>query len=318
MAERSFFNLRYALPGYIFLAIFFFVNWHTLFFTFSSQTIEIFVALLALLSGSPIGFLVSQIWYIIFNHFLLGKYGVSTKANRFLKDELELRSIDLDELLFFSDHIHRLSKNKNSLIYCERRWDLIHLLGSTISALYIGFSFGILYDCIAHTYIIRDYTFTNLDIIACIFILILLACIPLLAGLRRVLRQHSMARYIILRETINELKYNNKWESVKRIINESMKDFQRINNSFLSGISRTAIIIVIWLVFRYLFDAFLRDLFNSKQSTAVENISVILTAGIIAIIWIRIIVKYILDNRTKIKNNWVRLMGILSVKKNKR
>ena len=222
MPERPFFSLRYALPGYIFLIIVFFTNLSTLTAILSKgRSIEIFGALLALLSGSPIGFIVSQIWYILFNHLLFGNYKVLPKINEFLKTKLGVKEIDDYHLQIFSDYVQRLSTNKNMLNYSQRRWDLIHLFGSTISAMFIGLVFGIISDYILSNYIAGlNYT---------ISFLVFLICIPLLVGLDRVLTEHSMARCIIVRDTITNLEQSEtkNWERVKKIIIEAKRDFEK-------------------------------------------------------------------------------------------
>lgn len=78
MSERSFFNLRYALPGYTFILLNLLINLRFLLYLFMTimpdiQLSEIALSLLGvlfgfltLMSGSAVGFLVSQVWYIFY------------------------------------------------------------------------------------------------------------------------------------------------------------------------------------------------------------------------------------------------------------
>lgn len=297
MSNRTFFDQRYALPGYIFLTIFVLINWSALISMLSDKLSEIFVALLALLSGFPLGFLISQLWYIVFSHFLVGRYGVSKNIYNFLKSKRVLNNdADFNDSLFFSDYIQRLSENKNMLKYAERRWDLIHLLGSTIFALPLGFIFGILY---AWRY---GYLQTNPDSLQYIFIIVLLACISLLPGLRHVLKEHSMARYIIVQETIAELeKYKWSWEEFKGRMKKAAKHFQKINNSFVSecvrAISTMTSIVIIWYAFVTLFSAIYDASFKLEQNiaimyTAIMRTSIVVMVGAIVIVWMKVIERY--------------------------
>ena len=67
MSERSFFDWRTALPGYTFILIILGLNYSPLFEIFKSQGIQstfgAILAFLTLVSGSAIGFLVSQVWW---------------------------------------------------------------------------------------------------------------------------------------------------------------------------------------------------------------------------------------------------------------
>ena len=122
MSERTFFTLRYALPGYIFLLSVILVNWESLFSVRAlSPVFGALFAFLYLLSGSAIGFLVSQLWYVYFNWRLFGKYYYHDKINTILKKLTPLESFDKHALQVFSDYIQRLSTSKGMLTYSQRR-----------------------------------------------------------------------------------------------------------------------------------------------------------------------------------------------------
>lgn len=72
--ERTFFSLRYAIPGYAFIAEVVLTNltdWQSVrgFLSplkLNSELLGILVGFGTLLSGAEIGFLVSQLWYLFF------------------------------------------------------------------------------------------------------------------------------------------------------------------------------------------------------------------------------------------------------------
>ena len=69
MAERSYFSLRYAIPGYTFLLLFISINYRVVLSSFQTgkmipEFLDMFFAFLIALSGSAIGFPVSQSWFL--------------------------------------------------------------------------------------------------------------------------------------------------------------------------------------------------------------------------------------------------------------
>ena len=149
MSQRTFFTLRYALPGYTFILMSILVLSPVLtpIFTQNGSTTltGAFLAFLYLLSGAAIGFLVSQVWYAIFNSRLFRENILCKFCFHDMKDFLEGRYgkfSDCRHMLWFSDYIHRLS-NEKIQIYTQRMWDLTHTFGSTIVALIFGSIFGL-------------------------------------------------------------------------------------------------------------------------------------------------------------------------------
>ena len=80
MSERSFFDLRYAVPGFTFLLFLVlilrveFLSFLRLFTTPDTSLVGFSLGLLTLMSGSVIGFLISQIWYAYYNCCYKKKY----------------------------------------------------------------------------------------------------------------------------------------------------------------------------------------------------------------------------------------------------
>jgi len=145
MSERTFFTLRYALPGYTFILMSILVAYPKLeeiLFQTENATLVAALAFFSLLSGAALGFLVSQVWYVIYNHFIFGRYGKLVGLSEFLRQKYRLTE-DRHRQKVFYDYIHRLSHNKETLNYTQRRYDLMHLCGSTLVTTLIGSFFGL-------------------------------------------------------------------------------------------------------------------------------------------------------------------------------
>jgi membrane protein implicated in regulation of membrane protease activity len=158
MPERSFFELRYALPGYTFVLMAFLIlapDLLTLFMHIPTDLVGLiapFLAFFTLLEGSAVGFLMSQIWWLIFNRWL--RKGRLQEAREFLREksrfskegkEYELIQGDLKKETAFLDYIFFKTENREMLSYIQRRWDLLHTLGSTLVALSLGSLLGIVF-----------------------------------------------------------------------------------------------------------------------------------------------------------------------------
>lgn len=146
MSERTFFTLRYALPGYTFILMSILVAYPELQLVLpqieDATLVGAFLAFLYLLSGGAIGFLVSQPYYVIYNLFIAGRYGGLTEMREFLRKKYHLTD-DIGRQIIFFNYIKSLS-DKEFQIYAQRRWDLMHICGSTFVATIIGLIFGFL------------------------------------------------------------------------------------------------------------------------------------------------------------------------------
>ena len=100
-----------------------------------------FLAFLLLLGSGALGFLVSQVWYVIYNHIISGRYGKFPEITDLLRQEYGLTE-DRHRQKIFSDYVHRLS-DKQTLIYTQRRYDLMHICGSTFVTTLIGSLIGL-------------------------------------------------------------------------------------------------------------------------------------------------------------------------------
>ena len=112
MSDRPFFNIRFAYPGYTYLLFIGLLSFEKM------QSIlkepiglwETIIGFLLLLSGAPLGFLISQTWYLI-----LGLY-LKTDSEEYLEKNL----------IVLKCH------NKEVRNYVIRRSDVLNTLGSTM------------------------------------------------------------------------------------------------------------------------------------------------------------------------------------------
>jgi hypothetical protein len=112
MSDRPFFNIRFAYPGYTYLLFIGLLSFEKL------QSIlkepvglwETIIGFLLLLSGAPLGFLISQTWYLIFGLYL------KTDSEEFVEKYLIVSKCHNEEV-------------RN---YVFRRVDILNTLGSTM------------------------------------------------------------------------------------------------------------------------------------------------------------------------------------------
>ena len=156
MSERQYFSLRYAIPGYTFILLVIVINYVPLLEILTTHGFEsafgVFLAFLSLLSGSAIGFLVSQFWWWFQRK--VGIFGVKQfeKTLRAFAKKYKLKKPPLiqwneDEkrqLLAAFDYVSHSETREKILTLAQRRWDMYHLLASTFHTLWIGSAAGIL------------------------------------------------------------------------------------------------------------------------------------------------------------------------------
>ncbi|MHC3129433.1 MAG: hypothetical protein IBV52_05080 [Candidatus Bathyarchaeota archaeon] len=151
MSERAYFGLRYAVPGYTFILILIITNAVPLIQILDrTGKPEIFAALLAftsLLTGSALGFLVSQFYWWRFNKNggILGINEIKGVGDAIghgyvpPKEEKEKKKVTaaiLDFVIYLQE--------KPLLNYVWRRWDIYHLLVATYYTLWMGLLSGII------------------------------------------------------------------------------------------------------------------------------------------------------------------------------
>lgn len=199
-AERSFFTLRYAVPGLTVILFSVLVSYPTLrgilIVEANITLVGAFLAFFSLLGGSAVGFLVSQSWYIFDYCFLYGNYGKLRKLREDLQKEYKEYDLHdrFDQVLFLNE-LFGLSDERTQY-YAQRRYDLYHTCGSTLFATIAGYFLGI----VIRTRIFKVYAFVNYDML--VFLIFVFVSITLGLSLRNAAREHARITDKVVRETM--------------------------------------------------------------------------------------------------------------------
>ena len=165
MAVREYFSFRYAIPGYTFILLVVLVNYVPLLKVLREPVSDIFGALLAFVSlftGSAIGFLVSQIWYLWYQkrgswyghvnyevRKLLDSHRFQAKSENKVKEykiTTECKKKRIEPLLtYMRFQYEEKTKYGKFTRYFQKRMDLYHILSSTIATLILAWISGIVF-----------------------------------------------------------------------------------------------------------------------------------------------------------------------------
>jgi hypothetical protein len=168
MSVRGYSSLRYAVPGYTFILLVVTVNFVPLYTLLGKQgnlteLASVLGALLALLSGSAIGFLVGQPWWWGFH-----KRGGLTQFRcvQHLRATRHLVS-DTKVILHVFDYVphagtHSDSQKRGLSLYLFRRWDMHVLLSCTMAALVLETVAGFLIRIFMEIYVFQSSVFNAL------------------------------------------------------------------------------------------------------------------------------------------------------------
>lgn len=212
MTGRSFFDLRYALPGYCFLLFLVLLNLDLLsrLATTSSQ-VQLLLGVGGLISGIPIGFLVSQPWHLWIRLWYLRKMSyvhyLQDTYNE-LKDNW-VAAYALADWIFFQSHA-------GTKEYVARRWDLINTLGATLTAMLLAIPSSMLIRIEAQYAVIQ----TSQWLVLLLDVSLVLC---LIVGLHNIEReQQTFAREIIRENVEPDIE---RWRSLaKRFVKSHSKD----------------------------------------------------------------------------------------------
>jgi hypothetical protein len=188
MPERAFFDMRYAYPGYTFLLILLIAaaRYILLVLKTTPQLVnpELLAALLGvafLLNGAPVGFLLSQPWYIFQRRCLWPR----KEYFELVKKTLPGNPDRLDVIVAADFLIYR-SANDEDIKYIQRRADLMNVLGSESIAIMAGVVTAIFLRCYLRESLVSPLMET-------IYFLATLAMVAVLIGRYDVSREHSRA-----------------------------------------------------------------------------------------------------------------------------
>ncbi len=136
---RGWFSYRYAIPGFLFIIFLFLSNLELIVYGLLRSPFELnlaaVAAILTFFSGPAIGFLVTQIWYLLL--FLFGRRLIYRKSEKMLS----CLGIDVKSSSYVTDIDYwgcTTIENDCLYDYLTRRWDLINLLCSIISTMLFG------------------------------------------------------------------------------------------------------------------------------------------------------------------------------------
>ena len=169
MAERSYFSLRLAIPGYTFLLLFISINFRVVLFSLQTiykipEFLELFYALLLALSGSAFGFLISQTWFwwcrwrdILYE---APKSEIATFSKHYNLVTNPTKQQKKMIVLAFSYVQNIMSKKYKSLDdYLNRRFDLFNTFGATMHSIFWGLSLGWAVRLIAWHFLKKPFDF---------------------------------------------------------------------------------------------------------------------------------------------------------------
>jgi len=153
MSERQYFSLRYAIPGYAFILLIVGINFFPLLealrTTQVSEVFGAFLAFLSLFSGSAIGFLIYQVWWLRFQNKvgILGleefERSITAFSKKYGLEPPKCNKKAQREFITAIDYATHVEVRENLLAMAERRWDVYHVLSSTRYTLWIGVATGI-------------------------------------------------------------------------------------------------------------------------------------------------------------------------------
>lgn len=166
MPEREYFSYRHAIPGYTFILLLVAINLFPLFELLGkagvSEVFGAFLAFLSLFTGSALGFLLSQIYWWLFKKKggFFGIDGTKPILNLLTKTckdyNLKIREAKKNELLeAISDYIETQVDQEKTFEYSARRWDMYHVLGSTLWSLGLGFAVGLGFRVYFHVFLFK-------------------------------------------------------------------------------------------------------------------------------------------------------------------
>lgn len=151
MSGREYFSLRYAVPGFTFILIIVGLNYSPLLSILrelgTTEVLGVFLSFLSLFAGSAIGFLVAQIWYSYFHWRRIYCSNIFKRLENIAKEKLGFKSevvgkkrdVTLSAVL---DYMLLSRIDEKYWKYCQRRWDIFHILSCTLVSLILGVCLG--------------------------------------------------------------------------------------------------------------------------------------------------------------------------------
>lgn len=217
MSVKNYLDIRYAFPGYTFILFVvgtsypFFYEWLQ---TFPTDVSKIVVGIITVLGTSPIGFLISQLWYLfpIKNWFGSSVYGdqMENKKRKYVKllHDNQVKK-DRYSTVHVLDYLISNS-NDNAKKYLSKRWDMYNIMGSTVIAIFIGWLFGILFRNHIVSYCIQGPIFHEWVVSAIGLILIIIFA---KSGMPIMRKEHEYMTYTVINKEMKNPFWKDNFEA---------------------------------------------------------------------------------------------------------
>ena len=239
MADRDYFSLRYAIPGYAFILVLIATNYRPFIEIALNSGLDsvfgAFLAFISLFTGSALGFLVSQIWYMWYNH-KGGVFGIPQmqKVKEELKETLGIKFDESnskstnEETDVILDYILNDDDNLSRWRYIQRRIDMYHTLSCTAISLFLGLALGfclrIYYEGVVFQWIGFKQLCTDLaafgwgELVGQVFVFVVLSLLG--CGIWKIGRENPLANYRqMLMAIIRDIDYFKK-EKLKKLFSQ--------------------------------------------------------------------------------------------------
>ncbi|MFB3890103.1 MAG: hypothetical protein ACE14S_11475 [Candidatus Bathyarchaeia archaeon] len=160
--------MRYAVPGFIFILIIVGLNYSPILAIVkdsgANDGLSIVLSFITLFSGSAIGFLISQVWFLYFNARKLDSTRINNnfedaiqKTTGWIKKKWSKSMLWNDKekerasaMAAIIDYLLLTEKNEEKVNFCKRKWDLYHSLSCTLVSLIMSAVLGVLLRGYAH------------------------------------------------------------------------------------------------------------------------------------------------------------------------
>lgn len=187
---RGYFSFRWAIPGYTFILIVAGINYVAILETLvKPEAVGVLLGFLALLSGSALGFLVTQPYWLWVNKGQIFRFACVEQIEKILDKSLD-KSFELtlpkskkqkertlgailDFAFYMKQKRGEVEVARNPFLeYVWRRWDMIHLSLSTRSSLLIGLSIGLAYRICRQLVIVPAPPINTSEVLVLVFLII--------------------------------------------------------------------------------------------------------------------------------------------------
>jgi hypothetical protein len=155
MPEREYFSLRYLAPGFGFILVVIGLNYvpilNFLKVSGSGATDNAFslvLSLASLLASSALGFLISQFWFVCFNHWRIDariyeRLDLKEFIQKRYKFEFTEKGQQSDDV-FSAIMDYLILDDEKEWAYCQRKWDIYLLLLCTLVSLCVAVLVGLI------------------------------------------------------------------------------------------------------------------------------------------------------------------------------